>query len=202
MLKKDLRSALMKTITEEASKPTQSQWERAGTTLGLALATAMAGPMIDNFVGGLSPFQCIRGLARLNLSGENLLAELRSAGGTPRPSAQRDIPAPFQTPPPKPALDWRKELKLRRSSYSVEYGYAKFEGEVENVGTHTIKSLTLHVYLLDRGGKEIGRESQPIIGGFGDPMRPGYIKPFSVMTKAVSDLGDNVKYTFAIGDYE
>lgn len=70
------------------------------------------------------------------------------------------------------------------------------------MGSHTIKSLTLRIYFYDRNGKEIGQESQAIVYGFGDPMRPGYVKPFTVMTKATSALGDNIKYRFAIEDYE
>lgn len=188
MLKKDLQSTLMKTITKQALKPTQSPWEQAGTALGLAFGAAISGPMIDIFVRELGPFQCIRGLARLNLSGEDPLADVKSRGGTPQAAT--------------PMLDWRKELKLRRSNYTVEHGYAMFEGEVENVGTHTIKSLTLRVYFYNRNGKEIGQESQAIVYGFSDPMRPGHVKPFTVMTKVTSALGDNIKYVFVIEDYE
>ena len=176
MLKKDVQATLLR-HSDQSSGP---------AALGTAMALALAGPMIDAHLAALGPTDCARALVRLHTGGDNPFAGLSRP-----PSVVRR----------KPPLDWKKELKVRKSQFTVDHGFAQFKGEVENVGQHTIRSLKVNVFFYDTKQREIGQKADAIIYSFSDPMRPGYVKPFNVLTEATSGLSQ-IRYSFHIEEYE
>jgi len=61
-LKQQMKASLLQQFVVDDST---SAFEKAGSAIGFALA----GPMIDSLVGGLSPMQCARGLIKLETGG-------------------------------------------------------------------------------------------------------------------------------------
>lgn len=65
-LKQEVRAQLLQNAMRQASG---NKWEQAGIGIGMALA----GPMLDTMIGGLTPAQCTKGSLQLLLRGKIFL---------------------------------------------------------------------------------------------------------------------------------
>ena len=74
MLKKDAKRIVSGLVSEEMGKISKSgdTWEQLGLTLGYGLGINL----VDQTVDGLSPTQCLKGVIRIKLQGEEAIQDI------------------------------------------------------------------------------------------------------------------------------
>lgn len=106
--------------------------------------------------------------------------------------------------PNKPLLKWQDNLKLANNSVDSSYGYRTYKFEVENIGQNIIKDAKFILYLKDSQGNVVITKTEPLVWSWGDPMRPGEIKQFTIMVEDLKSrsITDTFSYLIDINDYE
>jgi len=194
ILKKDLRAEVISGLFENA--PTgDNPWEMMGQGLGLL----MLGPMIDNFLSTLGPWDCSRALYRLHVQGEEVLpkdaaekaqkeqAKLRSEAVQAEREAKDRAEAEEEKrrQAEKQAYIPLIELYGFKAKYFSTYTNKRVPGvefKLKNKGDRVLRKVQITVYFKDRSGAIIAEEEyNPVLvtkysfGGDNKPLKPNYI---------------------------
>lgn len=194
MLKKDLRAEVVSGLFENAPSG-ESPWEMMGQGLGLL----MLGPMIDNYLASLGPWDCSKALYKLHVQGEEVLSKDAAAMAQKEQEQLRSeaVQAEREAKERAEAQEEKKRLAEKQAYIqNVElYGFkAKYfstysdkrvpgvEFKLKNNGERVLRKVEVTVYFKDRTGAVIAEEEyNPVLvtkysfGGDNKPLKPNYI---------------------------
>jgi len=106
----------------------------------------------------------------------------------------------------KAKLNWKENLKLtHHETDSPNYSeYEIYTFEVQNIGSKTIKEAKMELTFKDLDGNVVFSKSENFLYGFGEAMKPGEFKKFTVYVDKIKSkkMSDTFSYSFDILDYE
>jgi hypothetical protein len=194
MLKTDLRAKAVNDLFELAPA-SDTHWEMMGQGLGLR----MLGPMIDNLVSTLGPWECTKAIYRLKVEGKDVLpkgtaekVQMKQANlQSEAVQAEREVEEQAKTEKERKEKEEKKayipsiDLYGFKAKYFSTYLDGRIPGvefKLKNKGTRTLRKVEVTVYFKDRSGTVIAeKDYNPVLvteysfGGDNKPLKPNYI---------------------------